>query len=259
MSLAYPTSGAEPPDEAGDDLLDDDYNAFDDDDIFLSATVDLIRPYYKTRQLPESLWQTASSTNAGGTFSSAQPSSTVEPSRTTPISSQQPPTSSSRPSQGGSVQTSSTSPTSKAAASSTVRPTTTARPRTLTSSYLAFGTGTCPTIIGHNKAVATSTTITWPAPTRSAVAGCVQPPATFAGTNAGFQQLCAGQRYCDPKTTDRMTWSGNNGEVTRVEIETLLGDLQAVGAVLEVRSLCVCWSDESKLVHRRVMTTLCVD
>ncbi|GAA5885750.1 hypothetical protein JCM6882_007553 [Rhodosporidiobolus microsporus] len=59
---------------------------------------------------------------------------------------------------------------------------------------------------------------------------CVSPPSSFAGTNAGFASLCT-VRYCDAKKTRNMAWEGNNGEVTRNEIETALGMLGNVEPV----------------------------
>ncbi|GAA5830830.1 hypothetical protein JCM11251_001091 [Rhodosporidiobolus azoricus] len=53
---------------------------------------------------------------------------------------------------------------------------------------------------------------------------CVTPPSTFAGTNEGFANLCT-VRYCDAEKVRNLVWEGNDGPVTRNEIETALGML----------------------------------
>ncbi|GAA5895078.1 hypothetical protein JCM8208_000107 [Rhodotorula glutinis] len=62
--------------------------------------------------------------------------------------------------------------------------------------------------------------------------GCVKPPSTFDGTDAGFAQLCA-VRYCDAAPRRNMAWSGNTGNVTRLEIETALGMLRELEPLWE--------------------------
>ncbi|CEQ40430.1 SPOSA6832_02041, partial [Sporobolomyces salmonicolor] len=47
---------------------------------------------------------------------------------------------------------------------------------------------------------------------------CTEVPSTFEGSMAGFANLCKGKR--------NMVWSGDDGEVTRAEIESALGMLQ---------------------------------
>ncbi|KPV75174.1 uncharacterized protein RHOBADRAFT_53189 [Rhodotorula graminis WP1] len=74
-----------------------------------------------------------------------------------------------------------------------------------------------------------------PSPTRYGSAptkGCVAPPSTFEGTDAGFAQLCS-VRYCDAAPRRNMAWSGNAGNVTRLEIETALGMLRELEPLWE--------------------------
>lgn len=51
---------------------------------------------------------------------------------------------------------------------------------------------------------------------------CVPPPATFAGTKAGFAAGCKNTRYCVPAPAGSAAWAGPNGDVTRAEIESML-------------------------------------
>ncbi|GAA5850918.1 hypothetical protein JCM3766R1_004000 [Sporobolomyces carnicolor] len=60
--------------------------------------------------------------------------------------------------------------------------------------------------------------------------GCVPPPDKFEGTAKGFANLCR-VRYCDAKPRRNMIWSGLDGDVTRVEIETALGMLMQLEPV----------------------------
>ena len=50
------------------------------------------------------------------------------------------------------------------------------------------------------------------------------PPDKFEGSAKGFASLCR-VRYCDAKPRRNMIWSGLDGDVTRVEIESALGML----------------------------------
>ncbi|GAA5939697.1 hypothetical protein JCM1841_002943, partial [Sporobolomyces salmonicolor] len=54
---------------------------------------------------------------------------------------------------------------------------------------------------------------------------CTEVPSTFEGSMAGFANLCK-VRYCDARGKRNMVWSGDDGEVTRAEIESALGMLQ---------------------------------
>ncbi|GAA5943281.1 hypothetical protein JCM10213_007949 [Rhodosporidiobolus nylandii] len=72
-----------------------------------------------------------------------------------------------------------------------------------------------------------STSSPRPSPTSYGYArtkNCTPPPRSFAGTDAGFASLCT-VRYCDATARRNMVWSGNDGEVTRAEIESALGML----------------------------------
>lgn len=56
---------------------------------------------------------------------------------------------------------------------------------------------------------------------------CTPAPSTFNGTKASFSSVCT-VRYCPAPNALNMVWSGNDGPVTRAEVESALGMLSSV-------------------------------